>query len=123
MVPAACLTATVLAAALLGGCGGADRVSAARDGRLAITLDDYFITPQEVEAPAGRVTFVVTDRGRLGHNLRVRSQDGRDRVKVTTLLPGDSATASAKLPRGNYKMVCTVANHAELGMSGRLVVR
>ena len=44
-------------------------------------------------------------------------------VQVTTLLPGDSGTGSADLERGDYKMLCTVANHEELGMSGRLVVR
>lgn len=117
------VTAALLAAALLGGCGGADPVSAARDGRIAITLDDYFISPQEVRAHAGRITFAVTNRGRVGHNLRVRGRDGKERVQVTTLLPGDSATESADLPRGDYTMVCTVANHEELGMSGRLVVR
>ena len=117
------LTAAVLAAAVLGGCGGAEPAASARDGRIAITLDDYFISPQEVRADAGRITFAVSNRGRVGHNFRVRAQDGSEPVQVTTLLPGDSGTASADLPRGDYKMLCTVANHEELGMSGRLVVR
>jgi plastocyanin len=117
------LTAAMVAVAALGGCGNAEPVGAARDGRIAITLDDYFISPQELEAHPGRITFAVTNRGRIGHNLRVRSGDGKDRVEVTTLLPGDSATESADLPRGRYKIVCTVANHEELGMSGRLVIR
>jgi uncharacterized cupredoxin-like copper-binding protein len=117
------LTAAVLAAASLSGCGGAEPVSAAADGRVAITLDDFFISPQEVRAHAGRITFAVTNGGRVGHNFRLRSRDGEEPVQVTTLLPGDSGTASADLPAGDYKMVCTVANHEELGMSGRLVVR
>jgi len=116
------LTAAVLAAAVLGGCGGSEPAASVRDGRIAITLDDYFISPQEVRADTGRITFAVTNRGRVGHNFRVRDEDG-ERVQVTTLLPGDSATEAADLPRGGYKMVCTVANHEELGMSGRLVVR
>ena len=116
------LTAAVLAAAVLGGCGGAEPAASARDGRIAITLDDYFISPQEVRARTGRITFAVTNRGRVGHNFRVRDEDG-ERVQVTTLLPGDSATEPADLPRGEYTMVCTVANHEELGMSGRLIVR
>ena len=116
------LTAAVLAAAVLGGCGEAEPAASPRDGRIAITLDDYFISPQEVRAEDGRITFAVTNRGRVGHNLRVRDDDG-ERVQVTTLLPGDSATEAANLPRGHYTMVCTVANHRELGMSGRLVVR
>jgi plastocyanin len=117
------LTAATLAAASLSGCGGAEPVSAARDGNIAITLDDFFISPQELQAHAGRITFTVTNHGRVGHNLRIRSQDGKEPVQVTTLLPGDSGAESADLPAGAYKMVCTVANHEELGMSGRLVVR
>jgi len=116
------LTAAVLTAAVLGGCGGAEPAASARDGRIAITLDDYFISPQEVRADAGPITFAVTNGGRVGHNFRVRDEHG-ERVAVTTLLPGDSGTEAAHLPRGAYKMLCTVANHEELGMSGRLVVR
>jgi len=116
------LTAAVLAAAVLGGCGGAAPAASVRDGRIAITLGDYFISPQELRAQAGRITFAVTNRGRVGHNFRVRDEDG-ERVQVTTLLPGDSGAESADLQPGDYKMLCTVANHEELGMSGRLVVR
>jgi plastocyanin len=117
------LTAAALAAASLSGCGAAEPVSAAPGARIAITLDDFSISPQELRAHAGRITFAVTNSGRVGHNLRVRNDDGEEPLQVTTLLPGDSATESAELGAGDYKMVCTVANHEELGMSGRLVVR
>ena len=52
----------------------------------------------------------------------MRDGDGEP-VAVKTLLPGHGATDSVTLPRGEYKMLCTVANHEELGMTGRLVVR
>jgi uncharacterized cupredoxin-like copper-binding protein len=111
-----------LAALALGGCGGLGPAAEVRGGRAEITLDDFLISPQNLRAPAGEVTFVVTNRGRLGHNLRVRDRDGEP-VKVTTLLPGDSATETVTLRRGEYKMLCSVANHEQLGMTGRLVVR
>ena len=115
-------TAALLAATVLAGCGGSEPTVQARDQRVEIELDDFLIRPQEVRARAGELTFAVRNVGRLGHNFRLRD-DGREVVEVTTLLPGKSATASARLRPGSYKMVCTVANHEQLGMTGRLVVR
>jgi plastocyanin len=115
-------TAALLAAALLAGCGGPEPAVEARDQRVEIVLDDFLIRPQNIRAQAGRLTFAVTNQGRLGHNFRLR--DGaREVVEVTTLLPGESATRTATLRPGSYKMVCTVANHEQLRMTGRLVVR
>jgi plastocyanin len=115
-------TAALLAVAVLAGCGGPGPAVQARDQRVEIELDDFLIRPQNVRADAGELTFEITNRGRLGHNFRLRDA-GREVVEVTTLLPGESATASATLKPGTYKMVCTVANHEQLGMTGRLVVR
>lgn len=114
--------AALLAAVALAGCGGSEPTVQARGQRVAIELDDFLIRPQNVRAGAGELTFEITNRGRLPHNFRLRDE-GREVVEVTTLLPGESATAEATLRRGAYKMVCTVANHEQLGMTGRLVVR
>ena len=121
-MPLVRITLAALAVALVVGCGGSEPVVQARDQRVEIELDDFLIRPQEVRAQAGALTFAVRNRGRLGHNFRLRDE-GREVVEVTTLLPGESATASARLRPGSYKMVCTVANHEQLGMTGRLVVR
>lgn len=115
-------TAALLAAVALSGCGGAEPTVQASGQRVALELDDFLIRPQNVRADAGELTFAVTNRGRLPHNFRLRD-GGREVVEIATLLPGESATASARLRPGNYKMVCTVANHEQLGMTGRLVVR
>ena len=114
--------ATALAALALGGCGEAERAAQARDGRVAITLDDFLIEPQNVRAQAGEVTFEATNGGRLGHNLRVRGRDGEP-VAIATLLPGRRGSETVTLSPGDYKMLCTVANHEQLGMTGTLVVR
>jgi uncharacterized cupredoxin-like copper-binding protein len=121
-MPLVRLTAALLAATALAGCGGPGPVTQVRENRLEIALDDFLIAPQNVRARRGRLTFAVTNRGRLGHNFRLRDGDG-ELVEVTTLLPGEEATASADLQPGRYKMLCTVANHEQLGMTGRIVVR
>jgi plastocyanin len=116
-------TAALLAAAVLTGCGGAGPTVQVRDQRAEIALDDFLIKPQNVRAQAGELTFSVTNEGRLGHNLRLRGGPGGEQVITTTLLPGKAATESVTLAAGTYTMLCTVANHEQLGMTGRLVVR
>jgi plastocyanin len=115
--------AGLLAAAALTGCGGSGPVTQVDGDRLEITLDDFLIRPQNVRADAGRLTFVVTNGGRLGHNLRLRGGSEGERVVTATLLPGKDATKAINLAPGHYTMLCTVANHEQLGMTGRLVVR
>jgi plastocyanin len=115
-------TAVLVAAAVLAGCGGGEPTASVRDGRARIELDDFLISPQNLTAPAGRVTFAVTNRGRLVHSFHVQLPD-REPVKIRTLHPGESQTATANLAPGEYRLVCVESNHAELGMTGRLVVR
>jgi plastocyanin len=114
--------ALLLAALLLAGCGGAQPAARAHDGRVAIALDEFLIAPQELTVAPGRTTLVIADRGRLRHSFRLWGAGGEP-VKVRTLFPGDEVVRSADLAPGEYRMVCTVSNHAELGMTGRLVVR
>ncbi len=116
-------TAALLAASVLAGCGGAGPTVEVRDQRAEIELDDFLIRPQNVRAQAGELTFAVANRGRLGHNLRLRGGPEGEQVVTTTLLAGDRATKTVTLAPGAYTMLCTVANHEQLGMTGRLVVR
>ncbi len=93
-----------------------------RSGTFSVTLDDYLIRPQKVRVPGGReLTITVTNRGRLGHTLRIRGAT-RNVLAFQTLEPGESKTRSFKPGRGTYTMYCVLANHEELGMYGTLVV-
>lgn len=121
-MPLARLTAALLAAAALVSCGGLGPVTQVQEARLELRLDDFLIAPQNVLAPRGELTVHVTNRGRLGHNLRLR-RDGRELVEISTLLPGEQASEAVDLAPGRYTMLCTVANHEQLGMTGRIVVR
>jgi plastocyanin len=104
------------------GCGADEPTARLRDASARIVLDDFSIRPQTIRARAGRITFELVNRGRAGHNFHLRRGAGEP-LEVTTLLPGDRETATAELGRGDYRMVCTVSNHEELGMYGTLVVR
>jgi plastocyanin len=121
-MPFARATAALLAALVLAGCGGAEPTAVVRDAQVQIRLDEFFIRPQNVEVAAGRVRFQVAAGGRLRHSFRLWGPD-RAPVEIDTLFPGDAVVRAADLAPGEYRMVCTVSNHAELGMTGRLVVR
>jgi plastocyanin len=119
-----CTLAVALAAAALAvaGCGQKPKAAGARDGHVAMTLDDYLLSPQTVRAGTGTMTFDVVNNGRIGHSFRIRKGD-HELLRITTLLPGERKSASVDLPRGDYRMFCAIANHEELGMYGTLVVR
>ena len=121
-MPHARATAALVAQAAVIGCGGDEPTAVIRDDTVEIALDEFFIRPQNVEVTAGTVRFTVADRGRLRHSFRLWGPDSAP-VEVETIFPGDAVERRADLTQGEYRMVCTVSNHAELGMTGRLVVR
>ena len=122
--------ATVLATAalLLAGCGEGDVLRTDRP-QLNVTLDEYRIVPQDVEVRAGRMKFVVRNTGRLTHNLVVEVPEGPDGkpvtvAKVDTMQPGQTAPPiKVTLAPGEYRLVCTIANHDDLGQFGSLKVQ
>jgi plastocyanin len=117
------LTPLVLAlcALALAACGGSGAAVRERSRHFTVTLDDYLIRPQSLRVRSGELTVTVTNRGRLGHTLRIRTRTGRNVLAFQTLQPGESKTRSFKLGRGTYTMYCVLANHEELGMHGTLV--
>jgi plastocyanin len=121
-MPLARATAVLVALAVAGGCGGDEPTAVVRDDTVEIALDEFFIRPQNVDVGTGRVTFVVADRGRLRHSFRLWGAN-RAPVEIESIFPGDEIARPADLAPGEYRMVCTVSNHAELGMTGKLVVR
>jgi uncharacterized cupredoxin-like copper-binding protein len=123
-------TAAALAAIALvaGGCGG-DDVFRTQRPILNITLDEYRIVPQDIEVRAGRMKLVVRNTGRLTHNLVIQVPGGPDDkpmqiARVATMQPGQTADpVKVTLAPGEYRLVCTIANHDDLGQFGTLKVR
>ena len=72
---------------------------------------------------AGSSPLTVKNDGRLGHTFRIRGTDPRG-VRADHDPPRASpGRASTKLAPGTYTMFCALANHEELGMTGKLHVR
>ncbi|MEA2189561.1 MAG: hypothetical protein QOK16_4572 [Solirubrobacteraceae bacterium] len=120
--------ALAAAALVLTGCGGStfktDRP------QLKLIVDEYRIVPQDIVVKPGRMKFVVRNTGRLTHNLVIqippKNPDGKPVLvnRTTTMQPGQTAAPiKVMLEPGEYRLVCTIANHDDLGQFGTLEVK
>ena len=122
------LLLTALLLLLPGGCGGDDddqrrTVTAKPGATLAVAADEYSFDPERVVLTgAGELTVELENVGVLAHNLKVF--DGGDEIGGTpTFTGGKTRSGTVTVAPGEYELVCTVGDHAELGMTGKLSVR
>jgi hypothetical protein len=125
---AAFLAASVLA---LSGCGG-DKPFRTDRPILRLTVDEYRIVPQDIVARPGKLKIVVRNAGRLTHNLviQVPPSDVDEKpeevpgARVKSMQPGEvGEPIKVTLAPGEYRLVCTIANHDDLGQYGKLVIK
>ena len=126
LAPALALCACMLA----GSCGGGEQpargrsLTAAADKGLRVVAREYSFDPATVVVTGGGGTLDVTldNRGSLAHDLRIVK--GTKELGGTPSFSGGRArTASVRLAPGSYRFLCTVGDHAQLGMRGRLEIR
>jgi hypothetical protein len=115
------LLPALIAALLLAGCGESATVRL-NDGQLRLSLEEYRILPRSVSVPAGPLRITVHNQGILTHNLTLK-RAGVVVATTSTVMPGATSVISKSLRPGRYVMASTVANQADLGMSGILIVR
>jgi plastocyanin len=125
-----------LASGLPAGCGGdgdgggkARRsVTVPAGGAVRVVGREYSFDPAAVVVPGASraapvsVTLTLDNRGSLAHNLKV-VRDGRELGGTPTFQGGRTASGTVRLAPGAYQLVCTVGDHAQLGMKGTLEVR
>ena len=124
------LLLVALAALPAGGCGATVAYTRAPDRRVEVRLDEYRVLPEHLQVRAGRITLVARNTGRLTHNLGVvqfkrplGTEEEKQYGKPTkTLFPGQSALTTVELRPGKYRLVCTIANHDNLGQYAELKV-
>ena len=123
------LAALAIAACTAAGCGSDPPYAPAAGHTVRLRLDEYRVLPQRVIVPAGRIEIVARNTGRLTHNVAVVQFDrplGEDEEKqyarTPTAHPGDVVRTSVTLRPGKYRLVCTIANHDNLGQYGELKV-
>jgi len=98
--------APLLVVLLLAGCAS-DKEVVATDSTARIRVDEYRLRPQKIRVSGPRVKLVVTDDGRLTHNVKVYSTtefDEEDKPILlggtTTAHPGETVTGVVRLKPG-----------------------
>ena len=80
-------------------------------------LDTLKFTLSTKTVHAGSVTFVVTNKGQLGHDFKIAGK------KTAILKGGKTARLTVTLKKGKYPYACTVPGHAAAGMKGVITVK
>jgi len=127
------LTALALAPLTLGvvACGGDDddggggpAKTFAKGQPVHVKGQEYKFDPDNivVEGGGGPTTIEFENGGSLAHNLRIE-KGSQDVGGSPTFQGGETKSANVDLQPGEYTIICTVGDHADLGMKGKLTVR
>ncbi|HSS81112.1 MAG TPA: cupredoxin domain-containing protein [Gaiellaceae bacterium] len=74
--------------------------------------DNFRFTLSRTSAPHGKVSFAVTNKGRLKHDFAIAGK------KTKMLGHNQTATLTVSLSQGKHSYKCTVPGHAAAGMKG-----
>ena len=120
------------AALALAGCGGdvdpPDLPETATAGEpLIVTAREYLFTPNRItlRGAGGKPVAQRIDlrnQGELAHNIEIL-RDERVVGRLRSFPAGQQRDLTVDLPPGDYRFICTVADHDEKGMRGTLTVR
>ena len=123
----------LVCASLLAGCGDDDKkakgrtVAVAAEKGVRIVGREYSFDPANVvvKGSVGDLKITLDNRGSLAHNVKIQEVEGAesDLGGSPTFPGGETRSGFARLDPGSYRMVCTVGNHEQLGMTGTLEVR
>lgn len=103
-----------------------------RKGGFEIVLGEWAVTPEAEAIRPGRVTFVIHNRGTMGHGYEMELEGGDSsgpgsgdlfEAESELVRPGESTRMTVTLGPGLYEIECLVDGHDDMGMEGVLQVR
>ena len=97
--------------------------STAGEQEVDITLQEFSITPANISVSAGKVRFVVTNKGSLSHNFTISADSGTLASTQTFPASDSPQILEVDLKPGTYQTLCTVPGHAQHGQRGTITVK
>ena len=104
------LAAVVVAGPVTAGSAAATAVT------VNVTAKEFKFTLSKTSVPHGKVTFKLTNKGKLPHDLAIGGK------KTKLIGAGKTAILTVTLTKGKSAYKCTVPGHAAAGMKGTLKV-
>lgn len=86
---------------------------------VAVRAKEYSFVPGTIVAPAGGVKVELKNDGTIPHDFQIRGRPGG----VPGIKGGETRSATFDLRPGVYEYYCSIGDHAELGMKGKLRVQ
>ena len=112
----------LLAASCGGGDDGGRTATAPANGSLRVVAKEYSFDPSHVVVRGpGTLRVTLVNDGSLAHDWKL-FKDDRELGGVPAFPSGQTKSAEVRVARGKYEFICTVGDHAELGMKGTLTV-
>lgn len=100
---------------------------------IAVTAGEFFFKPAKIEVKAGKVEFVVTNKGAIEHDFHIFDVKEKEVVpdgarkghghEAMLILPGETKKFTYTLKAGKYRIDCAIPGHKEAGMTASLVVK
>ena len=91
--------------------------------RLGVQASEYHLVLSRASVKAGSALIELQNTGQDPHDVRLRRIGGKRTYAIALTDPGKRRTISLKLLPGRYRLWCSVADHAQLGMQAVLRVR
>ncbi len=91
--------------------------------RLGVSASEFHLVLSRPSVKAGVVEIELQNSGEDPHDLRVRRVGGTHTFSIPMTDPGKRRSVSIRMKRGRYRLWCSLADHASLGMQAFLRVR
>jgi hypothetical protein len=102
---------------------GTRSAAAPAPARLLVGAKEFRLTLSRAAIKSGPAIVELANYGEDAHDLRLQRLGGTRIYKITTVQPGDVGELDAKLLPGRYRLWCSIADHAALGMQTTLIVK
>ena len=91
--------------------------------RVQVSATEFNFGLSRHSIKTGRALIELANFGEDPHDLRLRRVGGTKIWGTRVVVPEGTATLSAKLRPGRYKLWCSLGDHRALGMEASLLVR